>query len=356
MLPFSFSSFPPFSSVELPLAMGLITPGQLKQQGEFYHQLASMTRAGVSIVQAIELLRKNPPNRKLRFVADKVGEAVERGATFTEALRSAGRKMPEFDVSLIEAGETSGRLAEALKMLGDFYDERARLLTKVISAMMYPMFMLHMAILIFPTSLLTGMILGQGQGGAYLFNKVNTLVPLYGITYFIIWSVQSDRGRRWRDFVERLLNAIPVASRTQRDLALARLCAALEALINAGVTIIEAWDIAARASGSQQIERAVAAVRPRIVAGELPSDAISTQRVYPDLFITSYRTGEVSGQLDDALRRLYRLYMDQATTNLQRLAEWLPKIVYLIVALWIAYQIVAFYDNYFNKQLAPLLQ
>jgi type II secretory pathway component PulF len=218
------------------------------------------------------------------------------------------------------------------------------------------MFMLHMAILIFPTSLLTGMILGQGQGGAYLFNKLNTLVPLYGVTYFIIWSVQSDRGRRWRDFVERLLNAIPIASRTQRDLALARLCAALEALINAGVTIIEAWDIAARASGSQQIERAVAAARPRIVAGELPSDAISTQRVYPDLFITSYRTGEVSGQLDDALRRLYRLYMDQATTNLQRLAEWLPKIVYLIVALWIAYQIVAFYDNYFNKTLAPFLQ
>jgi type II secretory pathway component PulF len=86
--------------------MALITtPGQLKQQGEFYHQLASMTKAGVTIVQAIDILRRNPPNRKLRAVADRVGEsAVLRGATFTEAMRSTGRHLPEFDMCAHRGG------------------------------------------------------------------------------------------------------------------------------------------------------------------------------------------------------------------------------------------------------------
>jgi hypothetical protein len=57
----------------------------------------------------------------------------------------------------------------------------------------------------------------------------------------------------------------------------------------------------------------------------------------------------VSGQLDDALRRLYRIYMESATTGLQRLATWLPKIIYLGVVLAIAYQIISFWTGYFDQ-------
>jgi type II secretory pathway component PulF len=328
--------------------MALITtPGQLKQQGEFYHQLASMTKAGVTIVQAIDILRRNPPNRKLRAVADRVGEAVLRGATFTEAMRSTGRHLAEFDVALIEAGEMSGRLAECFKLLGDFYVERGQLVSKVMSAMVYPLFLFHFALLIFPMSLFTGLIL-QGKTMAYLENKAQILLPTYAVIFVLIWALQAKRNRRWRGMIERILHAIPMVSSTQRDLALARLCAALEALINAGVTIIEAWDIAARASGSQRIERAVAEVKPRLQAGETPSEAISAQRIYPELFTSSYRTGEVSGQLDDALRRLYRHYMESATAGLQRLAAWTPKIIYFGVMLAIAYQIIKFWSGYFD--------
>jgi type IV pilus assembly protein PilC len=329
--------------------MALITtPGRLKQQGEFYHQLASMTRAGVTIVQAIDILRKNPPNRRLGHVANQLGDAVLRGSTFTEAMRSSGRHLPEFDIALIEAGETSGRLAECFKLLGDFYVERGQLISKVISALIYPLFLFHFAVLIFPTSLLAEFV-WQGKTEKFLANKLEILVPVYAGVFILMWCFQAERGRRWRNTVEQILHMIPMVSATQRDLALARLCAALEALINAGVTIIEAWDIAARASGSQRVERAVAAVKPRLIAGETPSEAISSQRVYPELFTSSYRTGEVSGQLDDALRRLYRHYLESATTGLQRLAAWTPKIIYFGVMIAIAYQIIKFWTGYFDQ-------
>jgi type II secretory pathway component PulF len=326
----------------------MTTPGRLKQQGSFYHQLASMTRAGVPIVQALETARRSPPNRALGRVAARVTELIAQGSSFTEAMRSFGRELPEFDVALLEAGETSGRLAECFQLLGDFYTERGRLASQVISALMYPAFLFHFALLIFPVTLLTELV-WKGNASAYVVNKVQILLPTYALIWFFVWSMQARRGRAWRNMVEGLLNAIPLISSTRRDLALARLCAAMEALINAGVTIIEGWDIAARASGSYAIQRAVAEAKPRLLQGETPAEAISQQRVYPELFKGSYRTGEISGQLDDTLRRLYRHYMESATQGLERITTWAPKLVYIGVMLAIAFQIIKFWSGYFDQ-------
>lgn len=326
----------------------IVTPGQLKKQGEFYLQLASMTGAGVTITQGVDLLRRNAPSRSLKAMAELVMSGLAQGLTFTESLRQTGRKVPEFDVGLIDAGEAAGRLDQCFRLLGNYYVEQGQLAAKVISQLLYPLFMLHMAVFIFPTSLLADLV-WKGAVGPFLLNKIVTLVPLYLGVFFLFWLFRSERNLAVRTWLERVILAAPVVGSLKRDLALARLCAALEALINAGVTIIEAWDMAGRASGSPRIVRAVASAKPRIQEGELPSDAIESQNVYPDLFVSSYRTGEISGQLDDALRRLYRHYQEAASEGLKRFAEWLPRLIYLGVALAIGYSIISFYANYFGE-------
>jgi len=327
----------------------IVTPGQLKEQGEFYHQLASMTKSGVTIIQSIGLLRKNPPSRKLKHVAEQIMQSLIRGSTFTEALQTTGRQVPEFDVALIEAGEASGRLDQCFKLLADFYDDRGRLASKIISELVYPIFLFHFALLIFPTSLLADFI-WYGKTAKFVIAKLAVLVPTYAVVIGVLWSLQSERSKTWRAFLENLFSKIPVIGKTQQYISLARLSAALEALINAGVMIIEAWTLAARASGSQRIMRAVEKARPQLERGELPSEAIQREpSIYPDLFMGSYRTGEVSGQLDEALRRLYQYYLEAATTGLHRIANLLPKLIYMGVMIGVAYQIVQFYSGYFGE-------
>jgi type II secretory pathway component PulF len=329
--------------------MGFITtPGQLKNQGEFYHQLASMTAAGVTIVQAVEMLSRNAPTRKLSWLATQIKDSIIRGHTFTEAMRATGRRLPEFDVALIEAGESSGRLDQCFRLLGDFYVEGGKLAAKVLSELIYPVFLFHFAVMIFPTSLLADFV-WKGNTQAFVTQKLAILLPTYVVIGFILWSLQSERSRAWRGKMEAILDFIPVIRSTRRHIALARLCAALEALINAGVLIIEAWDLAGRASGSFRIQRAVSEAKPRLQVGELPSEAISRQPIYPELFTSSYRTGEMSGQLEETLRRLYRHYLDAATTGLHRLAEWLPKLIYFGVLIGIAVQIISFWSGYFDQ-------
>jgi type IV pilus assembly protein PilC len=335
--------------------MGLIvTPGQLKQKGEFYNQLASMTAAGITIVQGVDMLRRTAPNRALKRTAEQVMEGLVRGQNFTESLRASGRDVPEFDTSLIEAGEASGRIDQCFRLLADFYQERGRLLSTVITQLMYPVFLLHFAVLIFPTSLLADLV-WKSEAGPFLINKIRTLIPIYLVLGFILWLFGSNRGPRLRSGIERVMLMIPGIGGLRRDLALARLSAALEALINAGVTIIEAWDLAARASGSQRIMRAVEENKPRLQTGELPSDAIETHSIFPELFVSSYRTGEISGKLDDALRRLYRHYQESATEGLQRFAQWFPRLIYFGVAIVVGYQIISFYAGYF-KQLDDVMK
>ena len=124
---------------------------------------------------------------------------------------------------------------------------------------------------------------------------------------------------------------------------------ALEALISAGVNIFEAWDLAATASGSPALRKAVAAWRPAVVAGQMPSEAVRLCPLFPETFANLYSSGEISGKLDESLRNLHRLYSEDGTRKLNAFATWVPRLIYLLAALLIALKVIQFYQGYFNE-------
>ncbi len=91
------------------------------------------------------------------------------------------------------------------------------------------------------------------------------------------------------------------------------------------------------------------ACRVYLKTGETPAEAVSNCHVFPDLFTNQYNSGEVSGKLDETLRRLHQYYQEEGSRKLHAVSQWTPRIIYLIVALAIAYRIVSFYTNYFNQ-------
>src|SRR5208283_2914012 len=165
----------------------------------------------------------------------------------------------------------------------------------------------------------------------------------------LIYAAQSRHGERWRATLESLLRPVPILGTARRYLALARLAAALEALLSAGVNIFEAWDLAATASGSPALRRAVAAWKPQVTAGQMPSEAVRQCRLFPETFANLYASGEISGKLDETLRNLNRLYHEDGTRKLHAFAQLTPRLVYFLVALIIAYKIIQFYTGYFNQ-------
>jgi type II secretory pathway component PulF len=324
-----------------------VSPGQLTRRAEFYYQLGQLTGAGLGMVQSLKQLERNPPALSYRPPIRHVLSAIAEGQTVSEALRNAGSWLPEFDITVIEAGEKSGRLDASFRKLADYYGERARLMKEMIASLAYPAFLFHFFIFIisFPQLFLTGDV------DSYLIRTFGVLIPIYAVIALLIYAGQSKHGEGWRRVVESVLDPLPMLGSGRRGLALARLSTALEALISAGVNIVEAWELAARASGSPALRRAVFAWRPLVEAGQTPAEVLQASARFPDLFVNQYTTGEISGKLDDNLRRLHDYYQEEGLRKLRAVAKWVPIIIYLVIVAVIARFIIQFYTGLFQKGL-----
>lgn len=323
----------------------IISPRQLTRRAHFYQQVGQLTAAGVPIVNVLDMLMRNPPDSSYVAPIREMLSAISQGSTVTDALRRLGDWMPNFDIALVEAGERSGRLDTVCRLLAGYYEDRARLLRQTISDLLYPAFVLHFAILIFP-------LISFFQGGTvigFLLKTVGVLVLIYGAIGGLIYAAQDRRGLEWRAKLEGWLRRVPVLGTARQSLVLARLSAALEALINAGVNIIEAWDLASVASGSPAIQSAVRAWKPQVVAGQTPSEAVGNCPLFPELFRNLYTTGEISGKLDESLRSLHTYYQEDGTRKMHLLAQWVPRFIYFAVAGFVAYKVVMFYVGYLNE-------
>ena len=84
-------------------------------------------------------------------------------------------------------------------------------------------------------------------------------------------------------------------------------------------------------------------------AGATPAEALNASGRFPDLFANQYMSGEVSGKLDEVLRRLHTYYQEEGTRKMRAVAQWTPRLIYLIIALGIAYYIVSFWAGYYGQ-------
>ncbi len=327
----------------------LITPRALVQRGEFYYQLSSMIRAGLPLIGALQTLQKSPPAASYRAPVTQMLAELKRSNTFVGALHTLGDWLPVFDKALLEAGEKSGRLDECFRLLASYYEERAKLAREVMGQMLYPTVIVHVAILIFPPSMLKEAVLDD-KWVAFVVSKVLAYGVVYGLVAALVVSTSSSRALWWREALERFFNLIPVLGRARQNLALARLTAALEALFSAGAGIVDAWELAARASGSPTLLREVMTWRPQIeLEQKSPGEILSETKVFPAMFTSLYRTGEISGQLDDTLKRLHEYGRVEGHRQMQLFTRGLTIGIILLIMVAIGIQVVLFWMDYFNN-------
>jgi type II secretory pathway component PulF len=326
----------------------IVTPAQLLRRADFYHQLAQLTAAGIGVTKGLEQIANRPPGHSFRKPLTRALGELTQGKTFSQSLRETDW-FPEFDLTLIEAGERSGRLDSCFRTLADYYMQRGNLARQIISQMIYPAFLIHFAAFVF----LIVLPFAASQFGAnltVLFLKAALkLLPIYLAIGLIIYASQSKHGEKWRAFLEKVLDPVPLLGAARRSLALSRLSMALEALISAGVNIVEAWNFAAAASNSPGLRRTVEKWKPQLDSGATPAEMVNTSRFFPSVFANLYQTGEVSGKLDETLRKLHVFYQEESAHKIQLVARGVSFGIYLVAVLVIALKIIQFYAGYFNQ-------
>ncbi len=325
------------------------TPRSYQRRSEFYRQLSMLQQAGVGVQDSLHQI--NPHSRR---EADEIRETLDQmgsGATFSESLSGRTRWLPEFDRLMIEAGESSGQLDQTLRILSDHYEHRSSLIRQVLLKLAYPVLLIHFIILM-PAIIGFGQAL-IGTGGATFFSafapSLSTLIVSYGALFAIIYLSQANRGYGVRSFLEKIWHKIPGFGNALKEIKLARLAFSLHALLNAGVTVRDAWQSAARSSGSPWLASLVGRLLPRIDAGLTPAEVVQSEPEFPVIFRDLYSTGETAGQLDDSLPRLAKHFQETGVRHLVTSSAITTAVVYGVVAIAVAFIVISFWMSHYRS-------
>lgn len=316
-----------------------------------------MIAAGVPLVRALEMCGKNPGLRGMRRAVAQISADLEAGHTFTDSMARCHGWLAPFDMALLSVGEASGRLDVSFQLLADYCAERAKILRDTISGLLSTVATVHVFLLIFPLGYLTGFVVGGLFGGQvraalpFLTEKAAVFGGLYGVAGLLIYASQGRRGLRWRSLVENILRCVPILRSAVAFLVLSRLAAALEALTNAGVDVIKAWELAAAAAGSPRLIREIAGWGARMETGLTPADLVTQSGCFPELFVNLYHTGELSGKLDETLHRLRHYYQEEGFRALRCFTRVLNGVIYGLVVVVVAYSVISFWSHYYASAL-----
>ena len=354
----------------------MVTPGQLARRAEFFEQLAAMIAAGVSLPKALEMVGRN----RVAGVSQKTIHALtyhlNNGHTFTDAMRLvSGQMRPEpgtandlkfrpsrdcwlsdFDIALLSAGEQAGQLDSAFRLLARYSGGRAKIIRDTIASLAFTMLTLHVFLFVAPLQLLVNAALGlfNSQYAAcipFIIEKVIAYGALYGVIWFLFFATQGNRGSGWQSVVESIYAMIPWLRVAVKYLAVARLAMALEALLNAGVPMVRAWEFAAVSSGSAKLKSEILRLTPQLETGTTPAEMVGQISYFPEMFTHLYQTGELSGRLDESLTRLHSYFEDEGFRKLKTFFRVLNSVIYFTIVLFVAHFIISFWTHYYGDML-----
>ncbi|MEO6222611.1 MAG: type II secretion system F family protein, partial [Vicinamibacterales bacterium] len=264
----------------------------------FTRQLSVMIDAGLPLVQCLDLLAKEEPDKHLAEAVRLVRQDLEAGASLAEAMSRQPHAFSPLFTHMVAAGEAAGILDAIFKRLSTYIEKQAKLQSQVKSAMIYPIAVIAIA------GIVVGVLLWKViPTFASLFAGLNAKLPLptrivirasdlfiYSLPALIAGAfLASFLVRRYyatqagRLKVDGLLLRMPLIGIILRKVAVARFCRTLSTLISAGVPILTGLDITARTSGNAVVEAAVRQARLAIERGETISAPLRATGVFPPM-------------------------------------------------------------------------
>ena len=341
--------------VQITIGSG-VTP---KDMQIFTRQLATMIDAGLPLVQCLDILAAQTPNKIFARILGQVKSAVEQGSTFSDALRRHPRVFDDLYVNLVAAGEIGGILDTILNRLAVYIEKAVKLRGQITSALFYPVGVLVVATGVIAVMLLkviptfenmyremghaelpgpTQFVIGISHGFVtkwYLY-----LGALFGVVAGSAMMRRTDRGR---ELFDRMLLYLPVMGSTLRKIVVARFTRTLGTLLTSGVPILDALDICARTAGNKVVEQGIVRARDKIAEGHDMASPLSESRVFPTMVVQMIGVGEQTGAMDQMLQKIADFYEEEVDAAVSAMTSLIEPVMMAFLGVVVGGLIVAMY-------------
>ena len=306
----------------------------------FTRQLATMTRAGVPMVQSMDIVMDGTDKPLMKDLVRQIRNDVSGGAPVATALKKHPRHFDELYCSLISAGETSGTLEVMLDRIAIYKEKSEKLKATIKKALTYPIATVLVAIVV--TGILLINVVPQF---ASTFESFGSELPAFtqfvvtlselaqkwwlliggGIAAFTLsFNRLRQSNRKFSDTVDAALLKAPVFGSIVYDAVIARYARTLSTTFAAGVPLVEALDATATAAGNAVYTRAIKQIRNDVTSGMSLLQATRASGLFPMFLLQMTSIGEESGTLDEMLGKVadqYEMQVDNAVDSISSLIE-----------------------------------
>ncbi len=309
----------------------------------FAEQLATLIAGGVPLVRAVSLLGEYASNPTLGYVLTQVAKDIAGGQSLHEALSHHPRTFSHIWLSLVEAGEMGGQLADTLMQVALYTKMQEGMKSKIITAITYPTILglasvgvlVYFVIGIVPTfaqiftdfnielPMITIMVL---KTSGFLVNNGILLIiaAVFAFVTFRFYIKTTDGQKRWHSF----LLAMPIFGNFLKNIYYDRMLSTLSTLLRSGVTILNAILVLEDSFDSNVIIRnALKLVRAEVAAGKSISDSFRATGVFPGLMTEMMLMGEESGKLPGIIATLSKFYADNVDQFIARFSAVIDPIL-----------------------------
>ncbi|MBY4676585.1 type II secretion system F family protein [Marinobacterium arenosum] len=325
----------------------------------FTRQVATMMKAGVPLLQGLDIVANGVEKDKLREVIQKIRSDVNSGTDLSTALRGFPLYFDDLFCNLVQAGEQSGALETMLERIASYKEKTESLKGKIKKAMTYPAAVVVVGIVV--SAILLVKVVPQFQD---IFKSFGADLPAFtllviGLSEFAQkwWYVAlgamlaggyflvrlKRRSRKFAEAIDRAVLKIPVLGPILHKAAIARFARTLSTTFAAGVPLVSALDSAAGASGNVVYRNAIIQIRNGVSTGQSLQNAVNMTGVFPNMTVQMIAIGEEAGSLELMLDKIASFYEEEVDNAVDNLSSLLEPLIMAILGVLVGGLVIAMY-------------
>src|SRR3989449_3140874 len=326
----------------------------------FTRQLATLIDSGLTLLRSLTVLAKQERDKVLKKTINKLADSVQSGNTVSDALALHPRIFNNLFVNMVRAGEVGGVLETVLNRLSEFQEKANKIKNKVVSAMVYPIIVMTMAVGIM--AFLLVFIVPKFEA---IFHDMLGDKPLPAVTQFVIGtsSLVKNHGlvllgavivavtaykfigrtRGGRFVIDSFKLRMPLFGDLNRKTAISRFARTLGTLVTSGVPILQALNITRETAGNAAIARAISQVHDSVKEGESIVQPLEASRVFPPMVVSMVDVGEETGKLPEMLLKIADVYDDEVDNAVAGLTSALEPIMIVFLAVVVGTIVLALF-------------
>ena len=329
----------------------------------FTRQLATMVGAGLSLLESLEVLGFQADSKGMVATCDLLVESVRGGSDLSAAMEQCPKVFTSLYVSMVKAGEVSGQMDVILNRLADYQEAAEELSREIKSAMTYPVIsmVLVLGITVF-------LMMGVVPTFKNVFESMDADLP--AITQFVLDFSNFLRGNAAMVFggsfaavvglvmfkrtpagirtFDRLLLRLPVFGTLFQKVCLARFSRTFATLVRSGVPIMATLDIVAATSGNWVLTKAVMASSESVRNGNLLSEPLAQEKIFPPMVTRMIAIGERTGALETLLEKIAEFYDSQVKAQVKSLTSLIEPLLIAVMGVLVGGVVLAIFMPILN--------